>query len=70
MSDQTKYANQIAVVKQECPDADEGEVGKEFARYEKDFLIPPEDALRSVICLLYTSPSPRDQRGSRMPSSA
>ena len=27
----------------------------------------PEHALR---CLLYTSPSPRDQRGSRMPSSA
>ena len=29
-------------------------------------------AERSVqyICLLYTSPSPRDQRGSRMPSSA
>ena len=25
---------------------------------------------REVICLLYTSPSPRDQRGSRMPSSA
>ena len=24
----------------------------------------------SGICLLYTSPSPRDQRGSRMPSSA
>ena len=23
-----------------------------------------------VTCLLYTSPSPRDQRGSRMPSSA
>ena len=43
MSDQTKYANQIAVVKQECPDADEDEVGKEFARYEEDFLIPPEE---------------------------
>ena len=28
-----------------------------------------EDAF-DVICLLYTSPSPRDQRGSRMPSSA
>ena len=27
-------------------------------------------ALASGICLLYTSPSPRDQRGSRMPSSA
>ena len=25
---------------------------------------------RYGICLLYTSPSPRDQRGSRMPSSA
>ena len=23
-----------------------------------------------IFCLLYTSPSPRDQRGSRMPSSA
>ncbi len=49
MTDETTYANQIAVVKQECPDADEVEVGKEFARYEKEFLIPPEDALRSVI---------------------
>ena len=32
-----------------------------------------EDALfhdGSKFCLLYTSPSPRDQRGSRMPSSA
>ena len=28
-------------------------------------------ALRAIkACLLYTSPSPRDQRGSRMPSSA
>ena len=24
----------------------------------------------AITCLLYTSPSPRDQRGSRMPSSA
>ena len=30
-----------------------------------------DDAIaRTVNCLLYTSPSPRDQRGSRMPSSA
>ena len=27
-------------------------------------------AARICFCLLYTSPSPRDQRGSRMPSSA
>ena len=26
--------------------------------------------MQLVTCLLYTSPSPRDQRGSRMPSSA
>ena len=28
------------------------------------------DASDRKVCLLYTSPSPRDQRGSRMPSSA
>ena len=33
------------------------------------FDISPFIALLSA-CLLYTSPSPRDQRGSRMPSSA
>ena len=29
-----------------------------------------DDANEAYTCLLYTSPSPRDQRGSRMPSSA
>ena len=29
-----------------------------------------EDLMQRQGCLLYTSPSPRDQRGSRMPSSA
>ena len=29
-----------------------------------------EECRREQLCLLYTSPSPRDQRGSRMPSSA
>ena len=40
--------------------------GTEIKVDGKDFLIMKE----SDICLLYTSPSPRDQRGSRMPSSA
>ena len=31
---------------------------------------PVTDVARRCGCLLYTSPSPRDQRGSRMPSSA
>ena len=29
-----------------------------------------ESGIKVNTCLLYTSPSPRDQRGSRMPSSA
>ena len=29
-----------------------------------------DEGLRAYICLLYTSPSPRDMRRSRMPSSA
>ena len=30
----------------------------------------PVKRAKIEVCLLYTSPSPRDQRGSRMPSSA
>ena len=44
---------------------------------ERNVSIPIEQALDGLpgikeiySCLLYTSPSPRDQRGSRMPSSA
>jgi len=37
-------------------------------RFEKDDFLTLSE--RFKICLLYTSPSPRDQRGSRMPSSA
>ena len=33
-------------------------------------LLGPNGAGKTTTCLLYTSPSPRDQRGSRMPSSA
>ena len=40
-------------------------------RGKNKFLERAERALgHSIDCLLYTSPSPRDQRGSRMPSSA
>ena len=35
-----------------------------------DEYAPDHLANRKKICLLYTSPSPRDQRGARMPSSA
>ena len=47
-------------------------LGLTFARFyaEMDRNRQRLVAARSEICLLYTSPSPRDQRGSRMPSSA
>jgi len=38
-----------------------------YSRHFFPFVMLHEDY---KICLLYTSPSPRDQRGSRMPSSA
>ena len=37
---------------------------------ENDFSTKERPCILFYICLLYTSPSPRDQRGSRMPSSA
>ena len=33
-------------------------------------ILDPPNVNEQDVCLLYTSPSPRDQRGSRMPSSA
>ena len=43
-----------------------------YGRVEKNGALKGEDRgwNDSNGCLLYTSPSPRDQRGSRMPSSA
>ena len=38
--------------------------------YEDEGLISPARVGLTRVCLLYTSPSPRDKRQSRMPSSA
>ena len=43
--------------------------GQRVTQAEHTF-IPNETGVTITTCLLYTSPSPRDQRGSRMPSSA
>ena len=53
-----------------------GEVVEVKDGYARNYLLPRKLATpwtkgaQRQICLLYTSPSPRDQRGSRMPSSA
>ena len=49
MTEDGRYETQVKIVKQECPDADDSEIVEEFRRYEEEFLIPPEDALRSVV---------------------
>ena len=45
----------------------EGEIAPHAAQWDKDHHFPT-DVVQN--CLLYTSPSPRDKRQSRMPSSA
>ena len=44
--------------------------GVSEVRANNDFINEVSATLRSLICLLYTSPSPRDLSTSRMPSSA
>ena len=44
--------------------------GTFLSRGMPEAMLEGDEATRTVLCLLYTSPSPRDQRGSRMPSSA
>ena len=46
--------------------------GVDYVNNPSDMFIAAGDTsiCTPIICLLYTSPSPRDQRGSRMPSSA
>ena len=44
--------------------------GSDLSRFEEGDHVEVLGASRFYGCLLYTSPSPRDQRGSRMPSSA
>ena len=43
---------------------------KKGAIFVNDLKVVPENSYLIYSCLLYTSPSPRDKRQSRMPSSA
>ncbi len=44
-----KYETHIKAVLSECPNADKNEVREAFEKYESEFYIPPQDALRSII---------------------
>ena len=63
------YIERIEVLKERSIASNGG--SKSFINNVKDsYLGKWERRGKYLICLLYTSPSPRDQRGSRMPSSA
>ena len=49
MSDENRYNDHISAVLQECPDVDRDEVQSAFQKYEEEFFIPPQDAIRSII---------------------
>ena len=64
-----------SILKETCQGCHTPEAGEALSRISHQRKTP-EGWLMSIArmqtmhCLLYTSPSPRDQRGSRMPSSA
>jgi ssDNA-binding replication factor A large subunit len=53
-----KYADYVAAILKECPDADANEVAEAFAKYEEEFYIPPQDAMRSVLRRFKSGTSP------------
>ncbi len=48
MSDD-KYESHIKAVLSECPEANTDDIKAAFIKYEEEFYIPPQDALRSII---------------------
>ena len=67
-----KHRNHHVILASHHPIYSDGPFGGQFSI--KHHLFPTTEIISSLYlplpCLLYTSPSPRDQRGSRMPSSA
>ena len=60
----------VYVEERSIPFLVDAEVNYDVDNFGGQLTIKAPNARLPNICLLYTSPSPRDQRGSRMPSSA
>ena len=60
---ESKYADYVEAVQKECPDADATEVAEAFAKYEQEFYIPPQDAMRSVLRRFQSGTSPAPTGG-------
>ena len=63
MSDD-KYESHIKAVLSECPEADTDEVKAAFVKYEEEFYIPPQDALRSIIRRFQGNKTPKSSTSS------
>ena len=44
-----KYETHVNAILAECPDADPKDIAEAFAKYETEFYIPPQDAMRSIL---------------------
>jgi len=44
-----KYETHVKSILAECPDANPEEISAAFAKYETEFFIPPQDAMRSIL---------------------
>ncbi len=44
-----KYETHVKSILAECPDADPEAVSAAFAKYDTEFFIPPQDAMRSIL---------------------
>ena len=58
-----KYADYVEAVQKECPDADAEEIAEAFAKYEQEFYIPPQDAMRSVLRRFQSGTTPAPSGG-------
>ena len=65
-----QQAIDAAIAQEDTPLEDTDEKAELEAELDELLRVEATANTPTTACLLYTSPSPRDQRGSRMPSSA
>ena len=70
MADDMGYEALSSNGSESCKSPNLDKLAAKGVRFTNCFSNPICTPSRVKLCLLYTSPSPRDQRGSRMPSSA
>jgi len=65
-----KYETHVKSILSECPDADPEEIAAAFEKYETEFFIPPQDAMRSILRRFKGDKTPKPSSGSSGGSSA